>query len=140
MTTDTATIRAQMDALQGFTPGPWEACNNPGDWGLGGAWSIVPPDANPYEWDQCISHVEYQTPYCLGEKQSVIDAANLAGANARLIAAAPDMHATILGLCDALDAIAGMETQTANATVRRMASTARAALAQKDNKTITKKE
>ena len=125
MTTDTATIRAQMDALQGFTPGPWEACNNPGDWGLGGAWSIVPPDANPYEWDQCISHVEYQTPYCLGEKQSVIDAANLAGANARLIAAAPDLL-NLLTAADRLDELTG---ENLAVYARTYAALARAAIA-----------
>ena len=101
---DLTAIRAQMDALTGFTAGPWYAHNQPGDWGLGGAHGIHVADANPYEWDQCIAHVEYQTPYCLGEKRSVIDAAETASANARLIAAAPDMHATILALCGALDA------------------------------------
>lgn len=43
-------------------------------------------------------------------------------ANARLIAAAPDM-------LEALEEIAGLETPNANATVRRMASIARAAIA-----------
>ena len=101
---DLTAIRAQMDALTGFTAGPWYAHNQPGDWGLGGAHGIHVADANPYEWDQCIAHVEYQTPYCLGEKRSVIDAAETASANASLIAAAPDMRETILTLCDALDA------------------------------------
>ena len=109
---DTATIRAQMEALTGFTVGPWYAHNLPGDWGLVGAHSINIADANPYEWNQCIAHVEYQTPYCLGEKPSVIEAARTAACNARLIAAAPDMHATILALCDALD--------TEQSKVRRM--------------------
>ena len=56
---DTTTIRAQMEALTGFTAGPWYTHNQPGDWGLGGAHSIHVADANPYEWDQCIAHVEY---------------------------------------------------------------------------------
>ena len=102
-TTDTKAIRAQMDALAGFTAGPWYTHNQPGDWGLGGAHSIHVADANPYEWDQCIAHVEYQTPYCLGEKPSVLEAARTAACNARLIAAAPDMRETILALCAEVD-------------------------------------
>ena len=75
MTThDTEAIRAQMGALAGFTAGPWYTHNQPGDWGLGGAHSIHVADANPYDWGQCIAHVEYQTPYCLGERRSVIEA------------------------------------------------------------------
>ena len=102
-TPDTAAIRAQMEPLDGFTPGPWLPHNQPGDWGLWGAHRIHVADASPYDWDQCIAQVEYQTPYCLGEKRSVIEAAKTAACNARLIAAAPDMHAAILNLCDALD-------------------------------------
>lgn len=102
---DTTEIRGQMEALTGFTAGPWYAHNQPGDWGLGGAHGIHAADANPYEWDQCIAHVEYQTPYCLGEKRSVIEAANTAACNARLIAAAPDMRAAILALCDEVEAL-----------------------------------
>lgn len=102
---DITAIRGQMSALSGFTPGYWHSSNQPGDWGLGGAHHIHVAGANPYECDQCITHIEYQTPYCLGEKRSVIEAADQAAANARLIAAAPDMHATILALCDALDAL-----------------------------------
>ena len=105
---DTTTIRAQMEALTGFTAGPWYTHNQSGDWGLGGAHSIHVADANPYEWDQCITHVEYQTPYCLGEKPSVIDAARTAACNAALIAAAPDMHATILALCDEVERLRGL--------------------------------
>lgn len=100
---DTKAIRAQMEALDGHTAGPWFSSNQPGDWGLGGAHHIHTQEANPYEWDQSICHVEYQTPYCLGEKRSVIEAAGLAAANARLIAAAPDMHDTIQSLCDEVD-------------------------------------
>ena len=104
---DTIAIRAQMEALTGFTAGPWYAHNLPGDWGLRGAYSIHVACASPHEWDPCIAQVEYQTPYCLGKK-----AARTAACNARLIAAAPDMHATILALCDALD--------TEQSKVRRM--------------------
>ena len=100
---DAKAIRAQMEALTGFTPGPWLPHNQPGDWGLWGAHRIHVADASPYDWDQCIAQVEYQTPYCLGEKRSVIEAAKTAACNARLIAAAPDMRDTILALCDALD-------------------------------------
>ena len=96
---DTAAIRAQMEALTDFTPGPWCSSNQPGDWGLAGTNHIHVAGANPYQCDQCITHVEYQTPYCLGEKRSVIEAADQAAANARLIAAAPEMRETILTLC-----------------------------------------
>ena len=75
-----------------WTPGPWMATNNPGDWGLAGAWAIAPSGANPYDWDQCISHVEYDTPYCAGASRAEIAAADRAAANARLIAAAPDLY------------------------------------------------
>ena len=101
---DTKEIRAQMEPLDGFTPGPWLPHNQPGDWGLWGAHRIHVADASPYDWDQCIAKVEYQTPYCLGEKRSVIEAAKTAACNARLIASAPDMRETILALCEALDA------------------------------------
>ena len=100
---DTKAIRAQMEALAGFTAGPWYTHNQPGDWGLGGAHSIHVADANPYDCGQCIAHVEYQTPYCLGEGRSVVEAPRTAACNARLIGSAPDMHDTILALCDALD-------------------------------------
>lgn len=106
---DTKAIREKTKALEGFTPGPWRTHNQSGDWGLGGAHSIHVADANPYEWDQCIAHVEYQTPYCLGEKPSVIDASRTAARNALLIAAAPDMHAAIIALCDALDELRAAE-------------------------------
>lgn len=108
MTNDLTAIRARMEALMGFTAGPWYTHNQPGDWGLGGAHSIHVADANPYEWDQCIAHVEYQTPYCLGEKPSVIAAANTAACNALLIAAAPDMRDTILALCDETERLRGL--------------------------------
>lgn len=118
--TDTTAIRAQMEALTGHTKGPWFSTNQPGDWGLGGAHHIHTEKANPYEWDQSICHVEYQTPYCLGEKRSVIEAADIAASNARLIAAAPDMRATILALCDAQDSLCNAldETRAENERLR----------------------
>ena len=84
------------------TPGPWLAANNPGDWGLAGAWSITPPNGNPYEWDQCIAHVEYTTPYCAGASKAEIDAADVARANAELIALAPQLAAEVLELREEL--------------------------------------
>lgn len=91
--------------MAGASPGPWLAANNPGDWGLAGAWSITPPNGNPYEWDQCIAHVEYTTPYCAGASKAEIDAADVAQANAQLIALAPALAAEVLQLREALEAI-----------------------------------
>ncbi len=70
------------------TPGPWVASNNPGDWGLYGNWTV---SVAPHDYDATIAEIPYQTPYCLGERQSVKDKASAACANARLIAAAPDL-------------------------------------------------
>ena len=136
-TPDTKAIREQMEPLDGFTPGPWLPHNQPGDWGLWGAHRIHVADASPYDWDQCIAQVEYQTPYCLGEKRSVIEAARTAACNARLIAAAPDIHATILALCDALDDLRAENERLREALTKInvgdgwAAQIARAALAQK---------
>lgn len=97
------------------TPGPWRVfiCDDGGEWS---GWPLsISPVGNddksvvrtgghwPYEWDESTSKAE-------------------AVANARLIAAAPDM-------LEALEDIAGLETPGANATVRKMASIARAAIA-----------
>lgn len=80
---ETAAIRAQMEALEGFTPGPWTWKNDVND--EYSEWSVSPgvlladgPDGTPS-----------------GDE---IDRAN-----ARLIAAAPEMHATILTLCDEVE-------------------------------------
>ena len=81
-----------------WTPGPWMATNNPGDWGLAGAWAIAPSGANPYDWDQCISQVEYVTPYCAGASRAEIAAADRAAANAHLIAASPDLYEALEAL------------------------------------------
>ena len=93
-----------------WTPGPWMATNNPGDWGLAGAWAIAPSGANPYDWDQCISQVEYVTPYCAGASRAEIAAADRAAANAYLIAAAPDMYEALEYL--AADMIVHMDDLT----------------------------
>ena len=84
------------------TPGPWLAANNPGDWGLAGAWSITPPNGNPCEWDQCIAQIEYTTPYCAGASKEELDAAEVAKANAALISLAPALAAEVLQLREAI--------------------------------------
>lgn len=80
---DTAAIRAQMEALAGFTPGPWgwaeENCQHGGEWYLRpGVMLADGSDGTP--------------------GGDIIDQAN-----ARLIAAAPDMHDTIIALCGEID-------------------------------------
>lgn len=119
--------RISNDELQRLigaaTPGPWLAANNPGDWGLAGAWSITPPNGNPYEWDQCIAHVEYTTPYCAGASKAEIDAAGVAQSNARLIALAPALAAEVLQLrkhlADLLDACEQMGLSGGNLAAAR---------------------
>ena len=80
---DTAAIRAQMEALSGFAPGPWKV--SPTD-----DTTVITHDRN------MVAEIDgdYNEP----------DLWPIMEANARLIAAAPDMNATILALCDALDA------------------------------------
>ena len=82
MNTDTAAIRAQMDALSGFAPGPWKV--NPTD-----DTTVITHDRN------MVAEIDgdYNEP----------DLWPIMEANARLIAAAPDMHATILALCDEVE-------------------------------------
>ena len=81
---DTKAIRAQMEALEGFTPGPW-------------SWDEECPDGYS-EW--------YLRPGVLivDGSDGTPDGDEIDRANAQIIAAAPDMHATIFALCDALDA------------------------------------
>ena len=80
---DTTAIRAQMEALSGFAPGPWKV--SPTD-----DTTVITHDRN------MVAEIDgdYNEP----------DLWPIMEANARLIAAAPDMNATILALCDALDA------------------------------------
>ena len=79
---DTTAIRAQMEALSGFAPGPWKV--SPTD-----DTTVITHDRN------MVAEIDgdYNEP----------DLWPIMEANARLIAAAPDMRETILALCDALD-------------------------------------
>jgi hypothetical protein len=83
MTTDTTAAAAIEALLKDVTPGPCVASNNPGDWGLGGNWTV---SVAPHDYDATIAEIPYQTPYCLGEKLSVMDRASAARANAHFIA------------------------------------------------------
>lgn len=94
----TALTRETVEAmLAGATPGPWVASNHPGDWGLGGSWTV---SVSPHDYDSTIAEIPYQTPYCLGEKQSVKDKASAAAVSAALIASAPDLAAALLTAWD----------------------------------------
>jgi hypothetical protein len=94
----TALTRETVEAmLAGATPGTWVASNHPGDWGLGGSWTV---SVAPHDYDSTIAEIPYQTPYCLGEKQSVKDKASAAAVSAALIAAAPDLAAALLAAWD----------------------------------------
>lgn len=79
---DTNAIRAQMEALEGFTPGPWNA-------DLGETYRVRADGMN-------IATANFVTLLDRIPTDQVRQ-------NARLIASAPDMHATIFALCDALD-------------------------------------
>ena len=92
-TPDTKAIRENMKALDGATPGSWHA-NGPKKMELvGRVHRVLNPEDYPAAfvpaWDRPGA----------GE----VDGTDEAIANARLIAAAPDMRETILALCDALD-------------------------------------
>ena len=80
---DTKAIRAQMEALEGFTPGPW-------------SWDEECPDGYS-EW--------YLRPGVLivDGSDGTPDGDDIDRANAQIIAAAPDMHATIFALCDEVE-------------------------------------
>ena len=84
---DTKAIRAQMEALTGFTAGPWRDED-----GVIQSQTTV--------WQNGVKQVGWDYATIRAEVTDDWDQA----ANARLIAAAPDMHATILALCDAVDA------------------------------------
>ena len=82
---DTKAIREKTKALTGFTPGPWiYYADLPG---VEPNWHIVTTDNKM----RVLANVHIEP----GNAMDV--------ANARLIAAAPDMRETILALCDALD-------------------------------------
>ena len=93
-TPDTKAIRENMKALDGVTPGSWHV-NGPKKMGIVGRMHrVLNPEDYPAAfvpaWDQ--------------PKPGQVDGTDEAIANARLIAAAPDMRKTIVALCDALDA------------------------------------
>lgn len=81
---DTKEIRAQMEALDGHTPGPWHD-------DLGETYRAKSADG------MNIATANWVT--LLGRLPSAEVKKNIG-----LIAAAPDLHATIPTLCDALDA------------------------------------
>ena len=86
-TPDTNAIRAQMEALTGFTAGPWRD----EDGVIQSQTTVWQNGVKQAGWDYAAIRAEVTDDW---------DQA----ANARLIAAAPDMRTTILALCDALDA------------------------------------
>ena len=91
MTTDTTAIRAQMEALEGFTPGPWATeCD---DCHFGSLSSVRGGGAAQKQG----LHRELMVE--VGGWQGV----KAQEATTRLIASAPEMHATILSLCDEVD-------------------------------------
>jgi len=75
------------------TPGPWETHIHRGDWGMRGCIDIV-ADAG----ERRIATVEFTTPYCLNASRRDRENYGVAIADARLIAAAPDL----LAACEAL--------------------------------------
>ena len=94
-TPDTAAIRAQMDALDGHTSGPWKVVIDDDGSRLSGRPSVIASD----ELDCAIVHWDGFVQEYWRSARSDKEIRN----NARLIAAAPDMRETILALCDALD-------------------------------------
>ena len=93
-TPDTKAIRENMEALGGGTTGSWHV-NGPKKMEIVGRMHrVLNPEDYPAAfvpaWDQ--------------PKPGQVDGTDEAIANARLIAAAPDMRKTIVALCDALDA------------------------------------
>ena len=117
---DTKAIRAQMEALTGFTAGPWRDED-----GVIQSQTTV--------WQNGVKQVGWDYATILAEVTDDWDQA----ANARLIAAAPDMHATILALCAAVDTLRSDNDQLRKALTKInvgdgwAAQIARAALAQK---------
>ena len=80
---DTNAIRARIAGLDGFTPGSWRLSD------VRAGHAIEGPTGRTV---------------AAAHEQGLRDAGRQTKSNARLIAAAPDMHATILTLCDALEA------------------------------------
>ena len=117
---DTAAIRALMEALTGFTAGPWRDED-----GVIQSQTTV--------WQNGVKQVGWDYATILAEVTDDWDQA----ANARLIAAAPDMRATILALCDTVDTLRADNDQLRTALTKInvgdgwAAQIARAALAQK---------
>ena len=91
---DTIAIRAQMETLDGYTPGPWGyRPNELDDWGDvrgGDGFRICQARDRRYMSDEYLSA-------CRTSKVDPWEE------NARLIAAAPDMRETILALCAEVD-------------------------------------
>ena len=108
---DTAAIRAQMEVLTGFTPGPWTSK------AMGGSSTVLTIGCPPRNDRRCTATFGHQGEHsCIaypfvGEdyREVRFDFVCFGHEDARLIAAAPDMHATILALCDALDEGAARE-------------------------------
>ena len=117
---DTKAIRALMEALTGFTAGPWRDED-----GVIQSQTTV--------WQNGVKQVGWDYATILAEVTDDWDQA----ANARLIAAAPDMRATILALCDTVDTLRADNDQLRTALTKInvgdgwAAQIARAALAQK---------
>ena len=117
---DTKAIRAQMEALTGFTVGPWRDED-----GVIQSQTTV--------WQNGVKQIGWDYATIRAEVTDDWDQA----ANARLIAAAPDMHATILALCAAVDTLRSDNDQLRKALTKInvgdgwAAQIARAALAQK---------
>ena len=117
---DTKAIRALMEALTGFTAGPWRDED-----GVIQSQTTV--------WQNGVKQVGWDYATILAEVTDDWDQA----ANARLIAAAPDMRATILALCDTVDTLRADNDQLRKALTKInvgdgwAAQIARATLAQK---------
>lgn len=92
MTNDLTAIRAQMEALEGFTPGRWEA-------DLGETYRVKADGMN-------IATANFVTLLDRIPTDQVRQ-------NARLIAAAPDMRETILTLCADVERLSRMVERTA---------------------------
>ena len=96
---DTKAIRAQMDALAGFTAGPWNA-------DLGETTYRIKADGMNIATANFVTLLD-RIP------------TDQVGQNVRLIAVAPDIHATILALCDALDELRAESDRLQKAIIRQ---------------------